>query len=900
MKYIHCLQIVVWCIFCSACSRADYKYIDLSGDWKVSLDSIAAHVVLPGTLAENKVGIAVKDSFVSNLSEEYTYMGSVVYTKDFEIPDSWENKPLELFMERTKVSTVFFDDSLIGSCKSVSAPHSYLILEGLAKGLHHLKIVVDNTKSLLPLGGSHAYSEHTQANWNGILGDFYIRRLDKVDIRSVKVDVAANGRGEVELTVLNTDSCKNNEIFEIAVYDANGKECLRNKQSFEVATGKSSLQLSFNLSNPQFWDEYSPCLYTLQVSAVNSKAKRQVSFGIRDFKANGSKFENNGRIVFLRGKHEGGVFPLIGYASMKKQAWKRYFSIVHSYGLNHVRFHSWCPPEAAFQAADEQGIFLQVELPLWGSYSRKDSTMLNYMRNEGERILEEYGNHPSFVMLSLGNELGGDTLLMKDMVEHLRAMDERHLYAMGSNNFYWDTHTYDCEDFFVSMRNGKGKNDYSTDIRGSFSFADSYKGGIINNTFPETQRCFSKAIEGLAKPVVGHETGQYQVFPDFSEIKRYTGVLKPWNFEVIKKRLIQHGLYDQAEDFLKASGALSALCYREEIEMALRTPGFDGFQLLDLQDYPGQGTALVGILNAFMESKGLISVDEWRNFCNDIVPLARFSKYCWKTGEVLEANIEVAHYGKENLTDQTIICSLVSGSGNLLYSQKFETDLKQGMLNKVADITIPFPESIDVNQKVKLRVTIENTSYTNSWDLWVYKESESEIQEGVFGDVCITRNINVFEDCKAKGLKVLYIPVHEEISKESVGGLFITDFWNYTGFKKVTESMGKESSPGTMGLLINSSHPALKDFPTDTHTNWQWWNLVMNSRPMILDKYSNNFRPIVQVIDNWDRNHRLGLIYEVPHSNGKVLVCSIDLFACKDEIEVKALYNSLLNYLKSL
>ena len=503
-------------------------------------------------------------------------------------------------------------------------------------------------------------------------------------------------------------------------------------------------------------------------------------------------------------------------------------------------------------------------------------------------------------MFSLGNELAGDTCLMRSVVEHLKEKDPRHLYAMGTNNFYWDTRTYACEDFFSAMRYGKETSDMHTDLRGSFSFADSNDGGIINSYPPNTLRNFENAINGLNKPVIGHETGQYQTFPDFKEIKKYTGVMQPLNFYVIKKRLTQAGLISQAENFLKASGALSALCYREEIEMALRTSGFSGFQLLDLEDYPGQGTALIGILNAFMESKGVISQEHWTKFCNDVTPLARFPKYCWSTNEVFKADIEVAHYGKKDLLQQKIRCSLLTESGRLISEKHFTADLKQGNLNNIASIEIPL-NCIEVNEKLSLLVSLEDTDYNNSWDIWVYRpDSTSIIKEGQINNITVTRNSDLFSRCVVEGRKVLYIPHHEEIAKQSVGGLFITDFWNYSAFKQTAINMKKEPSPGTFGLLINSTHPIFKSFPTDFHTNWQWWNIIKHSRPMILDDYPSEFRPIVQVIDNWDRNHKLGLIYEVPETKGKALVCVSDLFACSENIEVKALFSNLINYLKNL
>lgn len=895
-------NVYVYYCFLLLCFTSCIKYnniIDLSGKWDAEFDTITCQVNLPGSLSENGFGNLLRDSTTHRLSTLYNYTGKVAYTKNVNIPRRWEGRPLELFIERTKCSAFYIDGQLIGTGNTISSSQKFVCEKGLSAGVHKLKIEVDNTKSLLPLGGSHAYSEDTQTNWNGILGDVYLKCLGDYDLTNIRVNASLDGECNVQLKIMNRTSCIKDQL-KLKIIDDVGKVCVDKCFVISIAhLGDTILNYNFKISNPNLWDEYEPNLYTLIIENSDD-INEEIRFGFRNFTTDKGSFINNSRKVFLRGKHDGCVFPMTGYPSMLKDDWIKYFTTARLYGLNHIRFHSWTPPSAAFEAADELGIFLQVELPLWGNYSRKDTFMIDYMKNEGQRILEEFGNHPSFVMLSLGNELTGDTTVMREMVDYLREMDDRHLYAMGSNNFYWDTHTYSCEDFFVSMRNGKGYSDYSTDIRGSFSFADSYKGGIINNTPPNTHRDFSKSIVGLAKPVVGHETGQYQVYPDFDEMDKYTGVLKPINFEIIKKRLIRSRLYNQAEDFFKASGALACLCYREEIEMALRTPGFDGFQLLDLQDYPGQGTALVGILNAFMESKGLITADEWRHFCNDVVPLVRFQKYCWKTDDIFNAKIEVAHYGKEDMLNKIIVCSLLSEDGTILYSERFKSDLKQGSLNKIGDITIPLSDYINSSQKISLMVSIENSPYLNSWNLWVYKDVGEDIQEGIFDGVYVTRSLKCFEECKKNKYKVLYVPQYEDVKDNSVGGLFTTDFWNYKVFKGIAEAMGKEVSPGTMGLLINSSHPALKEFPTDTYTNWQWWNLVINSRPIVLDGLASNISPIVQTIDNWERNHKLGIIYTIPESDNRAIVCSIDLFSCKNEIEAKALFNSLLDYLKNL
>jgi len=878
----------------SSCTQT-VSVIDLSGEWEIKIDSAQHKVILPGSLAENKVGRQPKDSATNSLTETYSYQGAVWYEKSIEIPASWENHPVELFMERTKVSEVFINGTYLGNGYSVSTPHIYLIDSLLKTGKNNIRIKIDNTKSLLPLGGSHAYSEHTQSNWNGILGDFHLRKLPDIYIRQIRIDSPADGNCLVTVSLSNY-SKRTDTGIKIAVIDSDNSKVAEETISIFTPQGKSEYTVKVKIPVPQLWDEYTPYLYNFRVE-IPGYDSRCVQTGLRDFKTAGTQFINNGRVVFLRGKNESGVFPLTGYPSMDINDWKQYFKTVRSYGINHVRFHSWTPPQATFYAADETGIFLQPELPLWGTYREKDTTLIAYMKQEGKRIIQTYGNHPSFTMFSLGNELEGDTAIMASIAKELKLYDKRHLYVLGTNNHYWNPQPHPVEDFFVAMRHGKVADNNSTDLRGSFSFADSNQGGIINCDVPNTIRNFATAIQGMDKPVIGHETGQYQIYPNFEEINKYTGVLCPLNFMVFKKRLENTGMGAKAKAFLKASGALAALCYREEIEMSLRTPQFGGFQLLDLQDYPGQGTALVGILNAFLESKDVISTEKWNEFCNDIVPLARFSKYCWNTDETFVAEVQITNYGQSDIKDKIISCTLSTEDGEIFYSEDIgNITIPQGRLSAFKSLHIPL-NYIKEPQKLTFRIALKNTSYHNSWNIWVYPRYD-EIKEGSIDGVTVTRDSKVFAKLCPEGKPVLYIPREKDIKDKSVGGLFISDFWNYKVFDNVTRSLGKESSPGTLGLLIEKpEHGIFNSFPTDFHTNWQWWNIIKKSRPIILDEMPKDYYPIVQVIDNFERNHKLGLIYRLPGTTA--LVCSSDLFAIADEPEVKALFHSLLKYLKA-
>ena len=665
----------------------------------------------------------------------------------------------------------------------------------------------------------------------------------------------------------------------------------------------------------QVWDEFNPVLYRLKI-VFNGKLKnvsvhdsRQLVVGMRQFGTFHNQFQVNGRTIFLRGKHDACVFPLTGYAPMDVDKWVNIFRIARSYGINHYRFHTWCPPEAAFEAADIVGIYLQPELPLWENIGNKATDMksdvenlredsvsnirIQYIIDEGLRILKEFGNHPSFCMLALGNELNGDRSVMASIVEKFRKADSRHLYAQGSNNFLWEPRLSSGDDYWTTMMTGghyRAGNFFPDtrghEVRGSYAV---HSVGHINNLYPSTMIDYSGAISGIPVPVIGHEVGQYQVYPNFQEIEKYTGVLQARNFEIFKERLEAAGMLDQSEDFMKASGALSVLCYREEIESAMRTPGFGGFQLLDLQDFPGQGTALVGILDAFMESKGLIEPDDWRNFCNDVVPLVKMEKYVWTDAEIFKAELKLANYSNHEFLGTAMEWQLVDENKNLI--QTGESYPKNGEIGNPVDygtVRIDLGKIIGP-QKLTFSLFLKGTSYQNSYPLWVYP---GEIDTRAPAGIIIAEELNTEVINKLnKGAKVLLLPGNSSVAM-SVPGAFQSDFWCYPMFKKY-------NPPGTLGILCDPKHPALQYFPTEFHSNWQWWALLKNGCAMILDDTPKEFRPIVQVIDNFDRNHKLGVIFECRVGAGKLIVCSCNLMEQQNYPEARQLLYSLLQYMDS-
>ncbi len=900
--------------------------ISLKGNWGLQLDTAGTGIApdwpaksctdslfLPGTTDRGKKGTYNTDmTLTTGLSREYVFEGKALYTKQVRIPEEWDGTSVRLVMERTKPTTIWIDGKEVGANNDISTAQQYDLSSSLSPGLHSLAILVDNGRvethgraSLRTVpekvyGSSHAYSASTQTNWNGIIGDFYLESAPLCGIDDIQLypDVAkkavtarvtlrnpGGGAGKGILSFYaeawNTDKQHKTPVQTIEV------DWTKPEQEFELALGDKAL----------LWSEFTPALYRLSVSLKTDRFvdTEQATFGLRDFKTKGRQFTMNGKTTFLRGKHDACVFPLIAHTAMDVETWRHYFQVAKQYGINHYRFHSWCPPEACFEAADIEGIYLQPELPVWGNIDIDDTELCDYLLKEGRNLHQAYSNHASFVMFGLGNEMSGEEGLAM-LIQTFKKEDNRHIYASGSNNYLGFKGKQADEDYFTTCRVGREDDkQFNTHARASFSFADAYDGGYLNHTYPNSEMDFSSANALCDVPIISHETGQFQIYPNYEEIKKYTGVLKPRNFEIFKKRLEEAGMIDQAHDFMMASGKWSALLYRADIEMNLRTPEWGGFQLLDLQDYPGQGSAYVGILDAFMESKGLITPEEWRRFCSEVVPLFCTEKFCWTNDEALTGEIEIANYSESDLSGKQLSWTLTDSKQQVLDKGVLPLQVKQGELAKAGTLK-PAIASVRKAEKVTLALSIDGTPYRNDYSLWIYP-ADKEVKPSE--EICVTDDLDAHLKYLTEGGKVLWFPSKDKYKEQTVGGLFQTDYWNYRMFRTICENLDRPVSPGTLEILTDPGHPALADFPTEFHTNWQWFPIIKQSYPMILDRLPDDYRPIVQVIDNVERNHKLGLLFEFKVGNGKLLVCMSDLKAVQDKPEARQFYRSLLEYMES-
>ena len=883
------------------------KKIDLSGLWQVCLDAekhdalpavYPDEMTLPGTTSAAGLGPENPARETYFLTDARKFEGYAWFMRTFEAED-WQDQTVLLTLERTRKTTVYLDGAELGHQDSLCTPHRYL-LPGLTAGVHTLVVRVDNTD--YPTKGGHLTSQDTQSNWNGVTGEISLT-VGKAVVTGIRVNAdIAGGSLRIRADVLGE-------------HGGFASVALPGQMEQLVPIVNEQIDGVLPLTGSEaLWDEFSPALHTLTIDIDGDVY--EATFGLRRFEGKGRSLLCNGREVFLRGKHDGLIFPRTGYAPTDVGSWRKVLQTAKDYGVNHYRFHTCCPPDAAFTAADELGIAMSPELPFWGTVADEGEEGYNaaeraFLIAEGFRMLKEFGHHPSFVFLSMGNELWGSKAALNRMLADYRAFDPDKLYVSGANNFQWVPEVLAEEDVFVGVRLSGDRL-----IRGSYAMCDAPQ-GIVQVTEPESASSYDRMIApemvenatGPAGkiaiqygtgvkyvdaesaqafvpqvPVISHEVGQYEFYPDFDEIAQYTGPLKPRNFEVFRERLQDAGLWADHERFFRSAGKLAVDCYRREIEAFLRTEELSGFQLLDLQDFTGQGTALVGVLNAFMESKGLIAPEAWREFCASTVVLGLFERFVFACGEDVRFRVQVSECDPRKV-HTSVRCELLDGD-SVLAETTVPVENTGRRLSKPVEVNLGQVHTKPFQPRcLTVRLTLEDGT-VNHYPVWFFPIYPVEITEqGITLGNKRVAFVKTIEEAKASAVPAIVIPD----SEGKLPATYASDFWCYPMFRSISESLGRPLPIGTLGLCIDQAHPWVKAFATEDYTTPAWYQLIQTAHCENADCAS----PVVQMVDNTERCQRLCLLWAedgVPHMTFR-------LWEKADDVAVRAFAAALVEAL---
>lgn len=820
------------------------------------------------------------------LQPDSWYRGPAWYQRDIDIPADWRGKRVELFLERPHWATqVWLDDRSIGQSDALHVPHVY-DLGALSPGRHRLSIRVDN-RMIVEIGlNGHGVTDHTQGNWNGIAGRIELRATEATWIAQVSLDPVLSSRTlKVKGRIGSLAGTPGKTVAELSFAGRTVSAPITRSAgdwTFEAAITLGEDERAF--LRP--WDEFTPVLHEVTVRLDNGETW-QGRFGWRELTASAKGFRINGRPMMFRGALECSIFPHTGHPAMDLESWCRIMRRVKDYGLNHLRFHSYCPPEAAFDAADEMGVYLQIET-VWANQSVHIGSGLpvdRWVYAETDRVLAAHGHHPSFVLMTHGNEPGGGkakdgeakrNAFLGSYVRHYRALDRQRLWTAGSG---WPE--IDASQYHITQ--APRIQDWGAELKSR-----------INAKPPETRTDYRDFIGKRQVPVISHEIGQWCVYPNLAEVRKYTGHLKAKNFEIFADRLRDSGLIELAPEFLYTSGRLQVLCYKEDIESALRTEGMGGFQLLGLQDFPGQGTALVGVVDPFWDDKGYITAPEYRRFCDKTVALARMDTRVVQSGEPFDFTIDVAHFGSAAITDPDITWTITAHDGRTLARGSVATPVipvGNRPLNLPARATLVAEQALAA--KLTVRISAAGQQVTeNDWDIWVYPRPVVALPKGVLEtsqiDAAALQHLEQGGDVLV-GLPPQKVANHAE---RPVKLGFSSIFWNTLWTER--------QAPTTLGIMCDPSHPGLRDFPTERHSNWQWWYLMHRAATLRLDVLPKGVTPIVRVIDDWFTARPLALVVELTVGKGRIIICGFELRGADAEDPVsRQLRASLVAYMGS-
>ena len=870
---------------------ADSVVKSLAGTWRVTGDGISDEVRLPGTLADAKLGRHMtaadweKDTFRPSkgaLTREYQYRGKAVYEREITLTEEEARYPLELVMERVMLhSELAIDDEALGSCDSLATEHVYPIPRRLTKpGRHTIRLTLDNSNLYNFSEWAHSYGPVMQSVWHGVVGEFALRIHNP--LRQARVFASWPTNGKLVVEVPESFKAKPGDIRLWKFVE------LAEDSSLDVLSAKPSpyrkgfklVELKLN-REPEAWSEHHPNLYVLELRRDDPDFTHQIRFGFRSVSAHDHAIWINGYKWFMRGNLDCCHFPLTGAPDTTKEWWRETFRRLRDEdGVNTIRFHSWTPPKAAFDVADEMGIYLAVEAGIWqdrwmktylcGSGGEMDA----FVQRELRAVLEARANSPAFISFAIGNELTGDFKKMGEWMADCKAFDPSRLYFASAHQY------------FVN-----GVMQRVTEVDDYHVIGGMWRGRRV----PFTDWDYEPVYAGLKLPAVAHEVGQWPIYVDWEhELAKYTGVMRPYNLEHFRDVGEKAGTKSLWPRYCEVSAKLCRLMYKADVEGLMRTPSCTGLQLLSVQDFTGQFEAMIGWRDSFYDLKPSVKgMPPFRDVFNPMPHLARFEKYCWSVGETYKATLVVRNITEQPIPEGTEFGYSVAGVEGSLRLAK---TINPGDVGVVGEVSLPLAKEM-AGKKFMLKFG------KNSWPFWVFEATGKQQEDGRAVStkppqtaassmppyqIIETSSFDEAVAALAKGGRVLYTGPSASCVKSN----FKPVYWSTGHFRR---AKGELSS---LGYMVRDGHPALRGFPTEDWADWQWHNLVEGGFKHGIDRLPAGCGHIVQPVPDLHYSTSIGMLFELKVGEGRLMVCGLNL-SDRKKPEVNAVRSSILSYMES-
>ncbi|NUU75476.1 glycoside hydrolase family 2 protein [Paenibacillus xylanilyticus] len=893
---------------------------DLKGTWQFCLepdlandqrpphpdDSAWGNIQVPGSWEEQGYGNEPDYHRMDTWTKVREYEGAAWYATNVDLTASETDCQYVFRLEGVRwTSDLWVNGHHAGQRDSLLFAQEWNITSLIHSGkVNRLELRVDNTMKL-PLAGSHIHSIHTATAWGGITGGAYLHQLPPCRIQQLHIQPdAGKGIVTIQYDVSVKESAKSRAYhLHVDIRHPDGSWFTRQSRNIDLVSPPveetlldghcGRLQWELELGQEKdiaLWSDESPMLYQLALSLHDEEQELDRvgrTFGMRSFRANGKKLELNNVPVFLRGYVDCCIFPLTGYPVWDKQHYVQQFRTAKSYGFNHVRLHGWSAPRPFWEAADEEGMLVQAELPHWSRwFENRDVTapaeIMTFLTRELKGLLHSLHTHPSFVMFSMGNELIGANghPELNELVELARSLDPTRLYT-DNTGFGQLPAQGRSADYYIQSLN------WHPPLESELS------------AVPDTTLDYHDVTRLTDYPVIGHEHAQFTMYVRPQEKDKYTGVLRPSWLESIEESLARKGLAADVESFQHASGIHLIRSLKEAMERVRRTTDAAGIQLLDIRDFPGQGHATTGFLDVFWESKGITEPAAFRQFNASVVLLLGCSQRTFYAGETIHIEAGISHYGQQPIMDASmhwrLICNnIIEDEGEWACG-----DISCGSVVSIGRLTIHAPHQGAAAFHIEAEIRSGHSEHmaANVWHGWSFPlyhshdqshriwNSVKELQPFLLDschnqvhvldgkellsqgemDLVITSSLtpNVLDYLMNGGH--VWLQVKPDELYDAVDTKYLPVFWNYLMFA---------TQPGaTMGMNLQKQMPLLGNFPHDQASDWHWYHLVNGTPAICLDSL-NEVRPLIEVIDHFHRAKRLAYAFEAKVGQGSLLVSS--------------------------
>ncbi|MBE6364587.1 MAG: hypothetical protein E7053_02400 [Lentisphaerae bacterium] len=623
---------------------------------------------------------------------------------------------------------------------------------------------------------------------------------------------------------------------------------------------------------PALWSDRHPELCDIELTLdADGQITDAVKFrwGARQLTVNGMSIEINGIPTFFRGVTEHCYFADTTNPHCDREKYLRELGVLQRAGFNFVRCHTWCPPEAFYEACDQLGLLVETELPSVWSF------------DEAADIIRQIRRHPSAVILCEGNEKKIDEtaiIRLEKLAAMLRQMAPGMLFnpqsAMRGIEYDFDagreiTH-YPMEYDAQRLDRVREISDCFGNLAGEFSYGhDEYPGRELMEA--------RNAV--YQRPCLCHEAGILGGYLDFSLESRYENTFIGTDlFRAAREHMTKHGVYEKARIYYEKNTLFITECRKQLIENIRSMRNVSGFDYLGgidthwhLIGYP------CGVFNEFYEEKYGETVADVRRYCGESILLCSAGNQRNRpAGTAFSETIEFSCFEEQPLSGAVLQWSFDTADGQVIAAGKHLCDtFAPGKVVPAGAVNFTLP-SCEKGVSATLKVTLSTgeKSWENRWNFWIFPA----------GDFTLDDQVKIVDKLDENLIRFI----------SGGGRVLLTGNFPALASGERFRSFTSGRSLGHGGALLNA-HPIWEKFPHNGFLDWQFFPMMTNSKSLIYSGDMPEFAPIFELIPSFKMVKHKSMLSEFTVGKGRLLVSGWRFDA--DDPGAKYMLRVLVEYL---